>query len=115
MKEIGGAKAFYPQVKYIEGLPSKLSYDNIKLDVEITDDFEKCNIKVHKEMLGYSATNTRPFIGYLNEEKKTELYNDLIKSVGDGAEVISVKAKNIEMKGYMLDYPFIYYILHTIY
>ena len=107
MKEIGGVKAFYPQVKYIDGLAAKYSYDNLTIDLKISDDFEQCNLAVNKEMLGYNASNSRPFIGFLNDEKKEELYKDLIKSVGDGAEVISVKAKNTDMKGYMLDYPFI--------
>ncbi len=94
-------------VKYIEGLPMELSYDNMFIDLKLDADFNKANINLKKVSLGFSASNLRPYLNFMNDEKKKELLENYFNIIGKDGEVTELKTENTKMFGYMLDYPFI--------
>jgi hypothetical protein len=94
-------------VKYIEGLPMELSYDNMFIDLKLDADFNKANISLKKVSLGFSASNLRPYLNFMNDEKKKELLENYFNIIGKDGEVTELKTENTKMFGYMLDYPFI--------
>lgn len=103
-KEIGGVKAYFPEIKHIKGVNSSQSYDNMFAKIEIDEDFEKCNVFLQKDLGGYSCSYVRPFLTYLSEDKKDELLKELLK-VQEDTEVLDYKASNTEMKGSVLNHP----------
>ncbi len=94
-------------VKYIEGLPMELSYDNMYVDLKLDADFNKANINLKKVSLGFSASNLRPYLNFMNDEKKKELLENYFNIIGKDGEVTELKTENTKMFGYMLEYPFI--------
>lgn len=106
-KEIGGVKAAYPDVDYIEGVTHKQQHDNMYIGVTISEDFDALLIDMKLDKLGYSAANVRPFLSLLNEEKTKDLLEDQLNVIESDAEVLTVKADNTAMSAYMLDTPFL--------
>jgi hypothetical protein len=104
-KEIGGVKAAYPSVDYIEGIDHKHQYDNMYIDVSVADDFDALNIHMKIDKLGYSAAAVRPYLSLLNDEKRNEVLEEEIDVLETDAEVSNVKASNTKMAAYMLDKP----------
>lgn len=104
-KELGGVKAFFPEVKYIKGFSFDQSYDNMVAEIKLDEDFEVCKVFMKKELQGYSSSYIRPYLGYLTEDKKDELLKELLKMVDD-TKVTDYTISNSEMKGCMLNYPF---------
>lgn len=107
MKEIGGVKAFFSEVKEITGLPYELTYSNLTADVKLNDEFNAALIHLKNESLGYHDLYPRPYLSFLNAEKKDEALRNELKIVKDGTEVLDYTTKNEEMKGYMLTVPFV--------
>ncbi len=107
--KIGGIRSAYPEVKEIPGTMTKVNYDNFTADIEFDEDFEKVKAHVKHEASGYSAAYLRPVMSMIdNEEKKKEILEDRLKSFAEDAEVTNITSANEEMKGYMLEKPYIF-------
>jgi hypothetical protein len=104
----GGVRSFYPEVRNIAGTNSDVNYDNIILDIEFDDDFEKVKAHVKHEANGYSAVYTRPYMTVATKEQKEEILKANLKSFAEDAEITNITTKNEEMKGYMLSKPYVY-------
>jgi hypothetical protein len=104
----GGVRSFYPEVRDISGTNSNVNYDNMILDIEFDEDFEKVKAHVKHEANGYSAVYTRPYMAVATDEQKKEILKANLKSFAEDAEITNITTKNEEMKGYMLSKPYIY-------
>ncbi len=104
----GGVRSFYPEIREIVGTNSDVNYDNIILDIEFDEDFEKVKAHVKHESNGYSAVYTRPYMTIATEEQKEEILKANLKSFAEDAEITNITTKNEEMTGYMLSKPYIY-------
>lgn len=94
-------------VKYIDGLPMELSYDNMFINLKLDENLNKANVHLRKVSLGYSASNIRPYLNFMNEEKKREVLESYFNIIGKDNEVENLTLENTEMLGYMLETPFI--------
>lgn len=106
--KLGGVESAYPEIKEIPGLDHTETYDNLTADIEFTDGFEKLNAHLKHETKGFDAVWTRPVMSYLSEEKKLEILEEKLKSIDEDAVISNITTQNEEMKGYMLDKPYIY-------
>tara|TARA_Y100000739_G_C20608992_1_gene467342 strand:+ start:1518 stop:3542 length:2025 start_codon:yes stop_codon:yes gene_type:complete len=104
----GGVRSFYPEIREIPGTNSDVNYDNMTLDIEFDEDFEKVKAHVKHEASGYSAVYTRPYMTVATEEQKEEILKASLKSFAEDAEITNITTKNEEMEGYMLTKPYIY-------
>ena len=104
----GGVRSFYPEIREIPGTNSDVNYDNMTLDIEFDEGFEKVKAHVKHEASGYSAVYTRPYMTVATEEQKEEILKANLKSFAEDAEITNITTKNEEMKGYMLAKPYIY-------
>ena len=105
-KEIGGVKAFFPEVKDIPGTAYDKSYDNMDATIAFDDEFEKCKVFVKKETLGYNAAFTRPFFHLLTPDQKKEILESSLQLTGEDSKVLDYQTAGTEMFGSMLDKPF---------
>ena len=104
----GGIRSFYPEIRDISGTNSDVNYDNIILDIEFEEGFEKVKAHVKHVSSGYSAVYTRPYMTVATEEQKEEILKANLKSFAEDAEITNITTKNEEMEGYMLSKPYIY-------
>ena len=104
----GGVRSFYPEIREIAGTNSDVNYDNMTLDIEFDEDFEKVLAHVKHETSGYSAAYTRPYMALATEEQKEEILKENLKSFAEDAEISNITTENEEMEGYMLAKPYIY-------
>ena len=105
-KEIGGVKAFFPEIKEIPGTAYDQSYDNMDATIVFDDEFEKCKVNLKKETLGYNAAFLRPFFPLLTPDQKKEVLESSLQLTGEDTKVITYETKGLEMFGSMLDHPF---------
>ena len=106
--KVGGVRSFYPEIREIPGTNSDVNYDNMTLDIEFDEDFEKVKAHVRHEASGYSAVYTRPYMTVATEEQKEEILKANLKSFAEDAEITNITTQNEEMEGYMLAKPYIY-------
>ncbi len=66
-KEIGGIKAFFPKIKFIDGFKYDQCYDNMTAEISIDENFETSNVKLQKESAGYSSSYMGPYLIYLTD------------------------------------------------
>jgi len=104
----GGVRSFYPEIREIPGTNSDVNYDNMTLDIEFAEDFEKVKAHIKHESCGYSAVYTRPYMAVATKEQKEEILKANLKSFAEDAEITNITTQNEEMNGYMLDKPYIY-------
>jgi hypothetical protein len=95
--KVGGIRSFYPEIREIVGTNSDVNYDNIILDIEFDEDFEKVKAHVKHEANGYSAVYTRPYMTVATEEQKEEILKANLKSFAEDAEITNITTKNEEM------------------
>ena len=98
---------YISSVKYIEGLPMELSYDNMFINLKLDENFEKASVDLKKVSLGFSASNLRPYLNFMNDEKKKEVMESYFNIIGKDGEVNELKTENTKMLGYMLETPFV--------
>lgn len=106
--KLGGVQSAYPDIKEIPGLDYKETYDNLTADIEFDEDFEKINAHLKHESKGFDAVWIRPAMAYVSEEKKLEILESKLKAIDEDAVITNITTQNQEMKGYMLDKPYIY-------
>lgn len=104
----GGITSFYPEVRVIGGTTSRDNFDNVVLDINFDEEFEKVQAHIKHEANGYSANNIRPYLEQSTEEQRDELLEAYLKSFAEDAEITNKTSSSEEMEGYMLEKPFIY-------
>lgn len=104
-KELGGVRAYFPEIKYIPGVNSTQSYDNMIAKIQFDEEFEKCKVFLQKELAGYSCSYLRPILKYLTPDQKEEILKGLLE-VQEDAKVLDYEYSNSEMKASVLNYPF---------
>lgn len=90
----------YP-VAHISNIPApsyKDNFDNMDIDVSFSEDFEENSINVIRSYSGYSAQYYKAAFLVLEEDRKIELLNDIIKYLALDAEIkaIEVIERNLE-------------------
>ncbi len=106
--EIGGVISAFPEIKYISGTSSDLTYDNQTIDITFSEDLDKIKAHMKHELKGYVAAYLRPLMSYLEEEKKKEILEGRLKQIGSDAIITNIKTSNEKMQGYMLNKPYIF-------
>jgi hypothetical protein len=106
--EIGGDISAFPEIKEIPGTSADITYDNLTVDIKFSEDLESIKAHLKHEVKGYIAAYLRPVMPYLDADKKKEILENRLKQIGSDAVITNITTKNEEMKGYMLDKPYIF-------
>lgn len=82
------------------------SFDNLDLNVTFTADMQKMKAHCLRSMAGIHATGIRPVYFYVDDDKKKELAEALLKLEIDGAVVTNPKATNYNINTNEVDKVF---------
>lgn len=89
--KVGSYASGVGEIKYIPSVSAENTYDNIQADITFNpDDISETYIHYKREMGGYSAAAFQPYLGLLTEERRKEIYDNIIfNSLSPNIEVTS--------------------------
>lgn len=93
----GEMKTAIDVMKFIPALDYKLSYHNHYIDLTFKPSMDGVKVKYKTTMSGYSAVTLQPFISLLDEAKKKEIGESLVKSSAEDAKVSNLLISNYDM------------------
>lgn len=104
---IGDFKTAIAQFKDIELEPYQNSYSNIETKASLNKGMDSLNLEVKQSFAGYNANFYRAAFNFAQEEQKTEISKELIKSVTGSEHIQSRSFKNVGFENYNKNEPFI--------
>ncbi len=91
---VGDLHTAVAKIRWIKALPYDVTFDNFDIEVTFTGEMDAIDIKMHKEIGGYSAQPYQPYLDLIKEEDKKELYTSLIEFIGENIEVKNYTVQN---------------------
>lgn len=85
------------RIDKIPALPSKVSNDNLFVDLEPNDDFSLVKCKVKKELTGFSGFYIQPYYNLMQPENQKAAVEEMVKMGGNEDKVVSYKVSNVEI------------------
>lgn len=100
--KIGSYASGVSEIKYIQPVKAEKTYDNIQADITFNpDDISETQILYKREMGGYSAAAFQPYLGLISQEKRNEIYQNIIhNSLSTDVEVINQKIVGEEINAF---------------
>ena len=84
-------------VRYIPPLPYNRNLSGLDIHIKIADGFTNSDITMTQSYSGYDATYFRSLYPLLENDKKTELLESLVKFIVQDAQINEVSVKNTEL------------------
>lgn len=92
---LGDFKSGVGKIKYIKASEANETYDNVFIDVKFDkDDLTKTVINLDKSITGYYAMYIQPYMNLIKEEKKDEITDSFIKTMGENIEITNKEVFN---------------------
>ncbi|GAB3582159.1 DUF3857 domain-containing protein [Hymenobacter daeguensis] len=105
---LGNIESAVGRVKDIPALPAEQSPHDIDVTVAFAPDLEKSTVQLRQTLGGYPAAQIQPFWAMIPEAKRTEIMQELQKSVvPDATNFQKLEVRNVERGLSPLDKPFI--------
>ena len=105
---LGSTESAVGKVKDIPALPAEQSSQDIDAIVTFAPDLNSSTIRLRQSLGGYPAAQIQPFWSLIPEAKRTELLQELQKSVvPDATNFQKLEVHNVERNLVPLDKPFI--------
>ncbi|MFC2114551.1 DUF3857 domain-containing protein [Bacteroidota bacterium] len=90
--EVGSVKSGVPKVRFIPALPLENTYYNMLLNVEFDENIIKTSIK--SKYVYASHFSYQPVFEFLSDEDKMKFIENVLKDIGEDAEIISHEILN---------------------
>ena len=105
---LGNTESAVGKVKDIPALTAEQSPQDIDATVTFAPDLNSATVRLRQTMGGYPATQIQPFWSLIPEAKRTEILQELQKSVvADATNFQQLQVRNVERDIIPLDKPFI--------
>lgn len=92
---LGDFKSGVGKIKYIKAPEANETYDNVFLNVKFDEsDLTKTFINLDKSITGYYAMYIQPYMDLIKEEKKDEITDSFIKTMGENIEITNKEVFN---------------------
>ena len=99
--KVGDFKSAVPKIRDIPFVTHDKTYSNMYMDISLSDDLSKAIIKKKYEYAGYYSFVE--FYDYMSEEEKDKLIDEIIKQIGEDAEIISKSTENTDPESSPVD------------
>ena len=104
---IGQFETATGEVRRIPALMYDKSYDDIDIEITFPESLDEANLKVRREMGGYSAVFIQPYYSFIPEDRKQETMESLVKLSAEDASFNALNVENGEANLSPLDKPFV--------
>ncbi len=92
--ELGGLQMGVGYVRFINAVAYEKNVDQLKVNVNFTENFEGQNLEITRQLEGYYAQFYQPLYDFLQEEEKQQVNEHLIRHVAEDAEISSIEITN---------------------
>ncbi len=98
---LGGFASAVGSIKYIKAVNHDKTNYNLVMNVNFdSDDLTVTNLKMNRTMDGYYAVYIQPFMDIAKEEDKSQMIDQIIKSVNENLEIVDKKLFNDSAKDF---------------
>ncbi len=104
---VGDVKIPIGKVKFIDALPYDMTKDEMRINVNFTDDILNSEVKMEKKSTGYSAEIFQPYYHLMDEEEVSNAKKSMVEMINEEMEAEEVEVENTDVNDFASK-PFIY-------
>lgn len=94
--DLGGTMTGVGKLGHIDALPDSVNGHDIYTKVQLSADAASATVDMENRLTGYFANGIQPYYGLMNEERRTEVLNDLVGFITDNSTTHEVSVENGE-------------------
>ncbi len=103
---IGDYETGVAKIKNIPAPDYTASYNRLYEEVNLEPDFSGINMHIRQSYTGYEAQSYQPIYGYLPDEDKKKLSEEMLRILGKDGTVSNIKVSNTDEKSILVN-PFL--------
>ena len=94
------------EVRFIPALDYTKNFDNLDIQIRFSENMDKTDINLTRELGGYSGAYIQPFYAYLQEDKRRTIAEELVKMSAEDAHFKQLEVKNSDLNISPIKFPF---------